>query len=133
MSSEANKAIIHRLVQEALNQGNLQAIDDLFDPAFVEHSSPDQPTGPEGVKHFVKMVRTGFPDLQVTMSHLIAEGDDVVVRTVWQGTHQGAYEGIAPTGKQVNRTLIHIFRIKNGKITDEWNEGAGLLDLSPPG
>ena len=127
MSSEANKAMIRRLVQEALNQGNLNTIDELFDPAFVEHSTPDQPTGPEGVKRFVDMVRAGFPDLQVSISHLIAEDDEVVVRTVWQGTHQGAYECVAPTRKQVSRTLIHIFRMRNGKITDEWNEGAGLL------
>jgi steroid delta-isomerase-like uncharacterized protein len=127
MSSEANKAIIRRLVQEALNQGNLNVLDELFDPAFVEHSSPDQPTGPDGVKQFVSIVRAGFPDLQVTVSHLIAEGDEVVVRTIWQGTHQGAYAGMPPTGKQVSRTLIHIFRIRNGKITDEWNEGAELL------
>ncbi len=127
MSSEANKAVIRRLVQEALNEGNLNTIDDLFAPAFVEHSSPDQPAGPAGVKQFVESVRAGFPNLQVSISHLIAEGDEVVVRTVWQGTHLGEYAGVAPTGKQVIRTLIHIFRIKGGKITDEWNEGAGLL------
>lgn len=119
MSPEENKAIIRRVIGEILNRGNLSAIDDLFAPAFVDRSSPDQPPGPEGVKGYVSSVRAGFPDLRVDINDLIAEGDKVAVRTTWQGSYQ--------SGSQAGRTMIQIFRLADGKIVEEWNEGAGLL------
>jgi steroid delta-isomerase-like uncharacterized protein len=128
MSLEANKAIIRRVIEESINQGNLSAIDAVFAPAFVDRSSPDQPPGPEGVKAYIAAVRAGFPDLRVSIEDMIAEGDKVVVRTVWRGIHRGTYEGKAPTGRRVSRTMIQIFRIEDGKIQEEWNEGRGLLE-----
>ncbi len=127
MSAEANKAIIRQLIEEVINQGNLALIDVMFDAAFVDRSAPDQPPGPAGVRDYIAGVRAGFPDLRVSIEDLIAEGDKVVVRTIWRGTHQGTYEGIAPTGKQVARTMIQIFRVAHGKLAEEWNEGTGLL------
>ena len=126
MSVEENKAIIRRVFEEALNQGNLAVVDEVFSSNFVDHSTPDQVPGPRGVKDYFTMVRAGFPNMQVTIDDLIAEGDKVVVGTTWRGTHRGNYEGIASTGKQVIRTLIHIFRLEDGKIVEEWNEGKGL-------
>ena len=127
MSPEENKAVIRRVIEEMLNQGNLSITDEVFSLLFVDRSSADQPPGLEGIKGFVSQIRTGFPDLHVKIGHLIAEGDYVIVRTIWSGTHEGVYGGIPPTGKRVNRTLIHIFRLQNGKIIEEWNEGPGLL------
>ncbi len=127
MSLEENKAIIRRVIDEIINQGNLSAINDLFTPDFVDRSSPEQPPGPEGVKGFVARVRAGFPDLRVDIEDVIAEGDKVVIRTTWRGTHQGRYGAAPPTGRQVTRTMIQIFRLADGKIIEEWNEGEGLL------
>jgi steroid delta-isomerase-like uncharacterized protein len=127
VSIEDNKAII-RLLFEAFNRENLAIVDEVFSPHFVDNSTPDQAVGPQGVKDYFAMVRTGFPDVRVAINALIAEGDSVAVRTVWRGTHLGEYEGIAATGKQVTRTMIQIFRIADGKIVEEWNEGGGLLD-----
>ncbi len=81
MSTEANKAIIRRLVEEVLNQGKLDVIDELFAPNFVDRSTGEQVPGPEGVRQFVSAVRAGFPDLLVSVDDLIAEGDKVVIRT----------------------------------------------------
>lgn len=127
MSVEANKAIIRQLIEEVINQGNLALIDDLFDATFVDHSAPEQPPGQAGARNYIAAVRTGFPDLHVSIEDLIAEGDKVVVRTIWRGTHQGAYEGMAPTDKRAARTMMQIFRVANGKLAEEWNEGPGLL------
>lgn len=127
MSAEANKAIIRQLIEEVINQGNLALIEKLFDAAFVDRSAPDQPPGPAGVHDYIAAARIGFPDLHASIEDLIAEGDKVVVRTIWRGTHQEAYEGIAPTGKQVARTMIQIFRVAHGKLAEEWNEGPGLV------
>lgn len=126
-----NKARLRRLYEEALQRGNLAIIDQLFAPDFVDHSTPDQAAGPAGVRAYFRAVRSGFPDLQVVLEHIIAEEDYVVVRTVWRGTHLGSYEGVPATGSRVSRTLMQIFRLAAGLIREEWNEGAGLLDALP--
>jgi|SRR5579883_1255169 steroid delta-isomerase-like uncharacterized protein len=126
-SGEENKQLIRRLYEEALHQGNFASIDEMFSPDFVDHSTPEQPAGPEGVKEYFADVREGFPDMRVTIDDLIAEGDRVVVRSTWRGTHLGTYDGMAATGKRAERTLIQIFRVKDGRILEEWNEGGGLL------
>ena len=130
MPTEANKAIIRRLIEEVLNQGRLDVINVLFAADFVDRSTAEQTPGPEGVKQFVSAVRVGFPDLLVSIDDLLAEGDKVVIRTTWQGTHQGIYAGREPTGKRVRRTMIQIFRLADGKLVEEWNEGEGLLEGS---
>ncbi len=124
---EENKAIIRGVIEESINRGNLDVIDDVFAPDFVDRSTEEQVPGPEGVRQFISAVRAGFPDLRVTIDDLIAEGDKVVIRTTWQGTHQGTYAGSAPTSRRVSRTMIQIFRLANGKLAEEWNEGEGLL------
>jgi steroid delta-isomerase-like uncharacterized protein len=126
---EDNKGIIHRIFEEGLNQGNLAIIDELFDARFVDHATPDQPPGPEGVKGYFSAVRAGFPDMRVTIDDLIAEDARVAVRTTWRGTHLGTYEGAPASGKPVTRTMIQIFRIEDGKVLEEWNEGTGLLNI----
>jgi predicted ester cyclase len=125
---EENKALLSRLFEEAFHQGNLTIVDDNFSTDFIDHSTPNQVTGSQGVKDYFIAIRAGFPDIRVTIDDLIAEADRVVVRSTWYGTHLGVYEGFVPTGKQVTRTLIQMFRVANGKIVEEWNEGGNLLD-----
>ncbi len=116
MSTTEHKRLIQRLFNEGFNDGNLAVVYELFHPDFVDRSTPDQLAGIEGVKDYISMVRTGFPDISITIEDLIAEGDRVVVRTTWRGTHLGEYEGMMPTGKRVTRTMIQIFRIVNGRL-----------------
>jgi steroid delta-isomerase-like uncharacterized protein len=128
MSTAENKALIRRVFDEALNAGELSLLDQLFADDFVDNATPEQRPGPRGVKDYFRAVRTGFPDMRVTIDDLLAEGDKVVVRTTWRGTHLGPYEGIAPTGKTVARTMIQIFRVADGKIQEEWSEGGSLSE-----
>lgn len=125
---QANKALIRLLFEEAIHRGNLAIVDQVFSADFVDHSTPEQPAGPQGVKDYFTLIRTGFPDMRVALDDVIAEGDRVAVRTTWRGTHLGTYEGVAPTGRQAARTLIQVFRMIDGRIVEEWNEGGGLLD-----
>ncbi|HEY1353329.1 MAG TPA: ester cyclase [Ktedonobacteraceae bacterium] len=121
------KAVLRQLYTKAL-QGDLAIIDRVFASTFVDHSSPDQAPGPAGVRAYFYAVRRAFPDIRVVLDHVIAEEDYIVLRTTWQGTHLGSYEGIPATGQRVSRTLIQIFRMARGLILEEWNEGPGLLD-----
>jgi predicted ester cyclase len=66
------------------------------------------------------MYRTAFPDLQIPIEDVIAEGDRVVTRWTTRGTHQGELMGAAPTGNQLTVTGILIDRVSGGKIEEEW-------------
>lgn len=123
MSAE-HKTIVRRFFEEAVNKGNLTVVDELIAQNYLEHEGPvGQPPGLEGFKQFVSMITTAFPDLQVTIEDLIAEGDKVVARVTVRGTHRGTLMGrIAPTGKSVTWTGIDIFQIADGQIVGRWNQ-----------
>jgi len=62
--------------------------------------------------------RTAFPDLQFRVEDMVAEGEKVVSRLTMRGTHQGDFQGIPPTGKQMTVTGITIERIVDGKAVE---------------
>jgi predicted ester cyclase len=138
MSTEQNKALFRRLMEEVFDRGNISLIDELFAPDFVEHEElpPGIPAGSEGVKQLSTMFRSAFPDFKATIDDMIAEGDKVVVRGTWSGTHEGEFMGIPPTGKRVSFGVIDIVRIAGGKFVEHWGQmdNMGLmqqLGLSP--
>ncbi len=128
MSAE-NKAIVRRYF-EAIDTGNLAALDELFAPTYVRHD-PNAPEvkGREDLKRHLRMVYTASPDLCHTIEDMLAEGDRVATRMTVCGTQTGGLMGIAPTGKQITVTGMSIFRIANGKIQEDWlnSDALGLL------
>lgn len=117
MSTEQNRAILRRRVEEIWNQGNFAVIDDLIAADFVSNG---QAIGREGFRQFVSTVRTAFPDLQFTVEDIVTEGDKVCVRYVGRGTQQGEFAGLPASGKPVQFTGIDIFRIADGQMAEEW-------------
>lgn len=85
--------------------------------------------GREHWKQLASGYFTAFPDFQIRLEDLIAEGDKVVARWAWHATHQGEFMGIPPTSKQVAVTGIGVYRIADGKIAEEWvqDDVLGLL------
>ena len=126
MSAEQNKALVRRLVEEVINQGNVSVVDELLIPDFVEHEElpPGIPPGREAPKALFTMLRSAFPDIKATIEHLIAEGDEVVLHVTWTGTHLGEFMGIPPTGKSISINVIDIMRIAEGKFVEHW----GVMD-----
>ena len=118
---EANKALDRRVLEEVWNQGNLDFIDDIYTQDYVFHiaGQPDV-QGPEGVRQFITMYRSAFPDLNYTIEDQIAEGDMVVSRWTCTGTHQGEFMGIPPTGKQGIAGGMIMRHIIDGKSVEEW-------------
>ncbi len=95
--SEENKAVALRYLEEAINQRNLDVLDDIFSPKFVDHTAvPGQAPGIEGLKQFFAMMRAGFPDFSASVEDLFAEGDRVAIRFTFRGTHQGEFMDISP-------------------------------------
>jgi steroid delta-isomerase-like uncharacterized protein len=119
---EANKAIVRRFFQEIWNHGNLASINELVGPTFVMHESPyqDNLLGPEGVRRAYLEQSINFPDSYYTIEDILAEGDKVAVRTIFNFTHSKMLKGQPPTGRQIAYRGMNLFRIANGKIVEEW-------------
>ena len=121
MSAE-NEAIVRRAFDE-IAQGELAVADEIIATGFVRHdlggNFPDV-TGPEGVKRLISGLRAAFPDIQTTVEDVISGGDRVVVRFTAQATHEGQFQGIAPTGKRVSWAGINVYRVANGQIQETW-------------
>jgi predicted ester cyclase len=129
MSAQENKAIVRRLYEEAISQNKPEVFDEIMSADIIDHAPfPEQAPGLEGFKGVFAMMLSAFPDYQSTVEDQIAEGDKVVTRFSSQGTHQGEFLGIAPTGNRVRVTGIDIDRVEQGKIVEHWSE-ADLLGM----
>jgi steroid delta-isomerase-like uncharacterized protein len=124
MFAEENKALVRRYVEEVDNQRKLDLLDKIFAPDFFQYGAdPDQVSGVEELKQFFVMLRSGFPDFQGTIVDLFAaEGDKVVLRFTFRGTHQGEFMGVTPTGEHVTMAGIDICRVADGKIAELWGQ-----------
>lgn len=117
--SEENNAIMNRLMEEVLNKKNLAAADEIVAEDFVELDPlPGQEQGREGLKQILSMFFAAFPDLRWTVEEQIAEGDKVVSRFTWRGTHKGEFLGISPTGGQVTVKGVVIDRVVEGQFVE---------------
>jgi steroid delta-isomerase-like uncharacterized protein len=138
-TSEENKAVVRRQEEELFTRGNLDAADEIYAPGYVGHdpSNPEDIRGLEAAKQAAADYRRAFPDLRVTVEDLIAEGDKVVARLSFRGTHRGELDGIAPTGRRVDCSGIVVSRLEGGKIAEDWAnfDDVGMmrqLDVIPP-
>jgi predicted ester cyclase len=109
--SEQNKATVWRLVEEVLNDGHLEVIDELYTPELAG-----------AAKRWIAPFRASFPDVHMEIVELIAEGDKVVGRFTCSATHLGEWLGQAPTGRRFERVdEVSIFRFRDGKIAHAWS------------
>ena len=106
MSVDANKKLVRRLVDEAINARRLELVDELADGELAA-----------AAKRWIGPFRESFPDFKMQIVDLIAEEDKVVGHFRCSGTHQGEWQGIPPTGKRFHDIdEIYIFQISNGKL-----------------
>jgi steroid delta-isomerase-like uncharacterized protein len=124
MSLEENKSLVRRFVEEFWNQGNMAAADEMMTADATIVLPGRGQVSKESFKAFAVMIRDAFPDWHSTMEELVAEDDRVGERWTGRGTHQGAFQGIAPTGRRVAAPGFVLYRITSGKIA----EFRGLLD-----
>jgi steroid delta-isomerase-like uncharacterized protein len=129
--SEQHKRLVRRLIDEVWSRGNFHVADELVAPDYVGHSSPmDSEThGPEGYKQFFSMLRSAFPDLDVTIEDQIAEGDRVATRWTARATHRGEFAGVPPSGKQGIVRGVSIYRLAGGTVAECWTneDDLGLM------
>jgi len=136
---EQNKAIVNRM-WEAWNKEDLDTIKELMAPEFVRYipSNSIDIRSPEERVAFIKAHHTAFPDANISIEELYADGDRVIYRFIMRGTHQGEWKGIPATGNKFEMSGIGILRIADGKVVELREEPDRLgrmmqlgMDLKP--
>lgn len=117
--SDSNKDVIKAFLEDVINQGRLERANDLVKEDFVELDPlPGQVQGREGLKAVIHGLRSAFPDMHWVVNEMVAEGQKVVTRFVWTGTHRGIFLGIPSTGRSVEVKGVVIDRLQDGKMAD---------------
>jgi serine phosphatase RsbU (regulator of sigma subunit)/ketosteroid isomerase-like protein len=126
-TQEKNKALVRRFL-EAQAKGNLNVIDEVLTPHFVDHDRlPGQAPDREGYKRAIAEYHAAFSNVRFLVEDQLAEGDKVVTRFIVHATHDlGQLMGVAPTGREVTYKALAIHRIVGGKIVEEWAEGSNI-------
>jgi steroid delta-isomerase-like uncharacterized protein len=125
-----SEEIVRKWIDEGFSRGDLALFDELVSESFVNHTAlASQPAGREGLKKAVAALRAAFPDLQVHVEDVIADGDRVAVRDEIRATHQGPFNGVAATGRKIAVGRISFYRVKDGQISEHWSQldMAGLM------
>lgn len=123
MDSAAAKRLVRRWYEEIWNQGRLDVADEIFASTYIH---PGQTiAGPGGSQRVVEKYRRAFPDIEFRVEDLIAEGDRVVARLTFRGTHLGPFDDFLPTARRFEVEAIGIFQIRDGRLSEHW----GVFDF----
>jgi steroid delta-isomerase-like uncharacterized protein len=114
-SAERNKALVRRWIEEGFNQGRPKVVDELFAERVAVNG---QLVGRDGLKRSMQRHLAGFPDLRVRVDDIIAEGRKVGIWYTVEGTHQGEFEAIPPTGNHVKWAGSDLLTIDDGRISE---------------
>jgi serine phosphatase RsbU (regulator of sigma subunit)/ketosteroid isomerase-like protein len=128
---EKNKALVRRF-WKSVARGDLDALDELLAPDFVDHSTlAGQEPGREGYKQQVAEQHAALSDIRPIIEDQVAKGDKVVTRITWRSIHdRGEYFGLMPRDKEVVVTAMSMHRIEAGKIAEEWSEDGGSAEVA---
>ena len=126
-----NKERQRAFVRVLQDQGRLDVVDEFVRPDFVDHSSPPGvPSGPDGVRAVLGMIRQAFPDHDATVVQMVAEGDLVATYKTFTGTHLGDFFGVTATGRRATIRVMDFVRYDAGAVAEHWNvvDVAGLME-----
>jgi steroid delta-isomerase-like uncharacterized protein len=119
-TQEENKKVAERLAEVIFSKGRMEVVDGIFADSYVMHNMPvpNIPGTKEGFRKLVLETRHAFPDVQVHIDDMVAEGDFAVFHDHVEATSKGDFLGVPPNGKRIAWTEIHFLRIVNGKIVE---------------
>ncbi len=114
MPTEENKAVVHRLINEVINEKNLAVVEELFSEEYVTHPSlPGRTPGPEIARRNFLNMHASFPDIQATLESMVAEGEWVAIRATMNGTHKD-------TSNRVTWPIAIFARFAESKVAEDW-------------
>ncbi len=124
MSTDDNKAVVRRFVEDVFVGGRPEAVDELLADDFVSHAWPSsgEGNGKADLKAAMDRVAQGLADARFTIEDMIAEDDRVAVRLTASARQTGPFMGIPPSGKTYTVGEIHIFRVRGARLVEHWDQ-----------
>lgn len=109
-TTEANKAVVRRFIEEVMNRARVEVLDELYTPTMAA-----------AAKRRIAPFREAFPDFEMEIVDLIAEGDKVVGRFLCSGTHRGEWRSYPATGRRFEQIdEVYIFTFTDGRVARTW-------------
>ena len=116
------KSLMRRFVDEFQSEGDEAVADELLADNFRNHTAPPgMSPDKQGVKAYFAAFRRAVPDLHAQVHDMLADGDKVVTRKTFHGTHTGEFMGLPATGNAISVDVIDIVRVRDGKFVEHWN------------
>ncbi len=120
--SDENKAVVRRFVDEIFVDGRLDQVDELVTEDFVWHAQPAPIEGRDGLREAMRRVASGLSDPDFVIEDLVAEGDLVAARLTATARQTGPFMGLPPSGKRYRIEELHLFRVRDGRISEHWHQ-----------
>lgn len=124
---ESDKFRARRLLEEVVNQRRFDCLAELVAPDCIWQQADTR--GPEGFREHAETMLLLYPDLQVSVDGQVAEGEIVVTWFTAIGTHQGEWQGIRPTHRQLRLKGVNVQRFRNGRVVEHWGGSNSLEAL----
>jgi predicted ester cyclase len=126
VGDEQNVAAFRRVMEDGFSRGDLDAVDKVVSPEFLEHEpGPGLDLGRSGLKEIIKVLRTAFPDLTATIEDVVGSGEKMCFRVSFRGTNEGEMLGFPATGREATWQAVDIVRFADdGTLLEHW----GTLD-----
>jgi len=122
MSLDDNKALVRRFIDEIFVQGRTEAVDELLTDDFVGHTWPSTGHPKDDLKAAIDRTSKALSDPRFMIEDMIGEGDRIVVRLTTEATQNGELMGMPPSGKRYSIGEIHIFRVRDGQVSEHWHQ-----------
>lgn len=113
MMASTSEDVVRRFISEMWGGQRLDLVDELVHP---EYTADGEVVGRDFVRRNITRMYTGFPDLRLDVTHLVANGAEVALMFDWVGTHEGVFAGIEPTGRTVRFREACFFTVANGQV-----------------
>jgi steroid delta-isomerase-like uncharacterized protein len=122
MTIEDNKRVARRVIDEVFGRGDAAAVDELIAEDFTPRDWGGAGRGRDAMLGAIKRASAGLSDVVMRIEDVIAEGDRVAVRLTSAATQTGEFMGMPPSGARYEIPEIHIFRIRDGQVTEHWHQ-----------
>jgi predicted ester cyclase len=128
-TAEGHKAVVLRYVEEVLNRHDLDAIDEIVSPGYVNHAATTDEYRHGGARRIWEWLLSVFPDHRFDVEDAAADGETVAIRGTCSGTREGELMDIAPTGKRFAAQQSHWFRVMDCRLAEHWavRDDLGML------
>jgi len=131
LTPDGMRELVRRQIEELWGRSNPDLIPEMYAEDVVDHNPlPGQTPGHEGLREAIRVFSTAFPDLEMTLHGVLADGDHAVDFWTFRATHLGPFAGLAPTGRRVEFHGIDVVKVRDGRIAEIWHveDMARMLD-----